>query len=994
MPFIRPLSIIFRVCVLLFVAVNLAGANSSLDLSASNGYAFTPDAPALDFAGSFTIDMRFRTNVAHTGCLLAKFHQNSGTASDDSYYINVKSDGGIEARIQTMTMLITLTAAGSVHDSQWHHVALVYDIDAEIAELYLDGELGDSAALSGTLRDNSESLRLGTLRTTSSLTDFFNGNIDELRLWNIARRGAQASCLKDVTLLIDTPGLISYYPFDEEAGSTSNDLVSPFENFSFISGAGFSSAEPAFLSRLSGPGACFCGELSGTFTQLDPALTLVGDTITVPEGDTLAIASNTLILDSTVARVNVLGRLSLTGTVADSTYVLGQYTSASDAEIHLLAPDTVIAELAFTRISGLTSRPLHAHSPIAIQHSAFTENSGGALLLNNVAAIDTCSFNGSDTVAVVIENGLADWNGCEFTANGGAMSLSGPCSVFVKQSNFYENVKSGGAGGAIDGLGNFNGTTGSYLALDNCQFTSNMSNNGGAIRLEDFNVMIHACQFTSNSANTGVGGLKVTATSGNLSRVHIDSTDFTGNIGEDGSAIGLTGVDAAVEFYLSDAVLSDNFGTGGTIAGWSVGQITGYSALIERCRFFDNNAESGSTSAISLVVPSSPAAIVLQALTIVANTASANAVYLNIPAVVRNCIITENSGTEQISGLAPSVVYCITTDTEYHGIGGNFAADPLFEDYLNRDLRLTAGSPAINRGDPNPFYNDADGTRADIGAIPADDFSPLIQSVLDIPADNGRHVMIQWLPSPGDDHRAGIASYQIFREVNLPLDENYELLADIPASQLPGYGRIVTTLADSNASGQPYFSYFVRANSSNPLAFWDTELDSGYSVDNLAPQAPALLAELVVDQVNLHWSAAPDSDLAYYELYRATETFNPDTVEAYISTADTFFVDNELLEDGYAYRIRAVDINGNYSDASNEQWVDVVPLDAPLNLTIQLVGPLLELRWIPVAEASRYHVYRADALDEPGELIGTTTDLFYFTSITVDQRFYWVVAER
>ena len=990
----RPLFNTIRVCCLLFVAAGLAFANSSLDLSASNGYAFTYDAPALDFEESFTIDIQFKTNLAHDGCLFAKFHQNSGTASDDSYYMSVRSDGGIEARIQTETQLVTLTVAGSVHDSEWHHAALVYDYDASVAELYLDSELGDAVSLSGQLRDTNESLRLGTLRTTSSLTDFFNGNIDELRLWNIARRGDQASCLKDVTLLIDTPGLVSYYPFDEEAGTTSNDLVSPFENFTFISGVGFSSVEPVFLSRLSGPGACFCGEISGHFNELDPAITLVGDTVVVLLGDTLEIASTSLVLDSTVTRVNVFGKLNITGTVVDSAYVLGQYRNASDAEIHLLAPDTIQAELRYTRVSGLSSRPLHINSPISISHSAFWESNGGALLLNSYALIDTSVFTGMDSVAVVVDSGFIEMQECEFTQNGGALSISAPCSVVVKQSIFNENVKSVERGGAIKGQGGFDGLSGSYLSLTDCEFTSNIADEGGALWLEDYFVEIRRCQFTGNSANSSAGAVRISSTSGRVSRAMIDSTDFIGNNGENGSAVGLVGVDAPVEFSLSNATFSSNFGMSGAVAGWSVTQLPEAEALIERCQFYDNNAESGSTAAIHLVVPYSPDPVVLQNLTIVGNTSSAAAVYLSVPSIVRNCVVTDNSSTAQIGGLSPSVVYCITTDEEYHGPGGSFDADPLFADYLNRDLRLTAGSPAINHGDPSLIYNDADGTRSDIGAIPAEDFSPVIQSVLDVPVDNGRHVMIQWLPSAGDDNRAGIESYQIFREVNLPLDENYELMAEIPASQLPGYGQIVTTLADSNASGQPYFSYFVRANSINPLAFWDTEIDSGYSVDNLAPEAPALLADFVIDQVELNWSAAADSDLSYYAVFREVELFDPDTVSPYITTSDTFFTDTDLIEDGYAYQVRAVDINGNHSDPSNEEWIDLTPLSAPLYFTVRVNGPLLELRWIPVAEANRYHVYRANSLSEAGELFGTTSDWFYFTPITEDYKIFWVVAER
>ncbi|HLP75319.1 MAG TPA: lamin tail domain-containing protein, partial [Candidatus Paceibacterota bacterium] len=51
---------------------------------------------------------------------------------------------------------------------------------------------------------------------------------------------------------------------------------------------------------------------------------------------------------------------------------------------------------------------------------------------------------------------------------------------------------------------------------------------------------------------------------------------------------------------------------------------------------------------------------------------------------------------------------------------GNVLADPLFTDAGNYDFSLTAGSPAINAGDPaHPL--DADGTRADMGAYYAYD---------------------------------------------------------------------------------------------------------------------------------------------------------------------------------------------------------------------------------------------------------------------------------
>ncbi len=53
------------------------------------------------------------------------------------------------------------------------------------------------------------------------------------------------------------------------------------------------------------------------------------------------------------------------------------------------------------------------------------------------------------------------------------------------------------------------------------------------------------------------------------------------------------------------------------------------------------------------------------------------------------------------------------------GTGGQHAieADPVFVDPGNGDFHLQASSPCIDTGDPDPMYNDPDGSRADIGCF-------------------------------------------------------------------------------------------------------------------------------------------------------------------------------------------------------------------------------------------------------------------------------------
>jgi hypothetical protein len=774
-------------------------------------------------------------------------------------------------------------------------VALVYDHAAGVAELYLDGQLGASQSLSGQLRDTDEAVRLGVLRSAGALTSFFTGKIDELRFWNVARRGQQASCLRRVTLLLDTPGLVSYYRFDEGSGTTAFDRVPPYENFGLISGASFVPTEPAFVSLLDGPGDCRCGTVSGVLTAGMPAVTLVGDTVTVPPADSLVLISHTLTVDSSVALVDVRGRLNARGTAADSSRILGQGSPAADAVIHLSGSDT--SRFSYTRVSGFAGLPLNVRCSLNIANSRFSGN-GGGLRLRGYSRIANVLFDHLGGYAVLADSGIVDVVSTTFSANAGGVSATAPAS----------------------------GTC----------------------------------------------------------RVRGDSLLFDAITGTNGAAVSLSGNAAnPVEAYIAHSTFAN------CVAGESVvllrrgRHVTGATALLEHCIFHDNTANT------LLVADTAYAgnSIELRGLTVVLNSSG---LLLDSPAALRNSIVVDN-GSDQISGSNPLVAYCLTSDTEFHGPGGSFFADPEFVDYFARDFRLTAGSPAINRGDPNALYNDADGTRADIGALTAGSFPPVWQSIVDVPHDNGRQLMIQWLPSAGDDNRHGIAEYRIYRQVNLAV-MNWELLATIPASQLDGYGQIVSTLADSNQSGVPYYVYFVRAQSVNPLAFWDTPLDSGYSIDNLAPGVPALLAEQQGDGALLTWPAVADTDVAYYAIYRADVEFDPDTMTAsFATTADTTYLDSTLNAGSAWYAVRAVDVNGNYSDASNVANVSFV-LAAPYGLTVIPFSGFAWLRWNAVPGATAYQLLGAETPGGPEQLLATTPETMYLVPMTAPRMFFWVIA--
>lgn len=96
--------------------------------------------------------------------------------------------------------------------SGWNHIAQTYDGSTQ--KLYLNGVLVASQTLSGEITANANDLLIG---------DMFNGTIDEVRLWDVARTEEEIRANMCKKLDGDESGLIGYWRLDEGTGTTAND---------------------------------------------------------------------------------------------------------------------------------------------------------------------------------------------------------------------------------------------------------------------------------------------------------------------------------------------------------------------------------------------------------------------------------------------------------------------------------------------------------------------------------------------------------------------------------------------------------------------------------------------------------------------------------------------------------------------------------------------------------------------------------------------------
>ena len=102
----------------------------------------------------------------------------------------------------------------------WHHVAFVYDGTNQ--KLYIDGVLDVTAATTGTVTHNNVGFNTGLVvgARYDQSTQYVDGLIDELRIWNVARNTTEIQTSMNTSLTGSESGLIAYYQFEDGTGSS------------------------------------------------------------------------------------------------------------------------------------------------------------------------------------------------------------------------------------------------------------------------------------------------------------------------------------------------------------------------------------------------------------------------------------------------------------------------------------------------------------------------------------------------------------------------------------------------------------------------------------------------------------------------------------------------------------------------------------------------------------------------------------------------------
>jgi hypothetical protein len=159
---------------------------------------------------SLTLEAWVKTTMSGVGRAISKWTSGAGTGY---YVLDGAYNSKAQIRIYDGTNSLLLPSNAIVNDGKWHHIVGIKD--GYNAYIYVDGALSNQASHSVGTINTTDVLEIGRYRSGPS--EFFNGLIDEVRIYNRALSAAE------IRYHYNRGGPVAHWKFDEGSGSTAYD---------------------------------------------------------------------------------------------------------------------------------------------------------------------------------------------------------------------------------------------------------------------------------------------------------------------------------------------------------------------------------------------------------------------------------------------------------------------------------------------------------------------------------------------------------------------------------------------------------------------------------------------------------------------------------------------------------------------------------------------------------------------------------------------------
>ena len=327
----------------------------------------------------------------------------------------------------------------------WQHWAVVSSVAGSYQRIYRNGVLETGDATAVAFAQTAAHLVLG-----GRAAEALKGELDEFRIWSVAR--SQAEIQANLTCRVPTPqtGLWAYWRFDEGTGTTVADLSGNNRHGTLVGGTVWNvstipTLQTTFTNVVTTLADSGAGSLRAAITNVNACD--CSSVITFAVNGTINLASSLPFIFSSAT---ILGpganNLTINGGGAYPIFGLGGGTT--------------------NRISGLRLA------------NAFSINAGAAVNNSGRTVLENCAISNSVTVQ----------------SFGGAVANFGSSSVLFATNCVFVNNRIRGGDGEHRGPGNNGGPGGGGAGM------------GGAIYTEGASLTLSGCAFVGNVAAGGNGG--------------------------------------------------------------------------------------------------------------------------------------------------------------------------------------------------------------------------------------------------------------------------------------------------------------------------------------------------------------------------------------------------------------------------------------------------------------------------------------------------------
>ncbi|MBQ0769757.1 MAG: T9SS type A sorting domain-containing protein [Bizionia sp.] len=186
--------------------VEIFNPATHLNFDGSNDYIELANESNFDFTTEMTIEFWMNSNYANP-------EQWDGliTKGDDSWRLHLNSSGTVNFACTGTTITTEDNSATVVTDGNWHHIAAT--LGNNTVRLYIDGVEESTSAAPEALNNSSFPVSIG--QNLQQGGRFYLGNIEDVRIWNIARTAEQINGSRNCELQGTETGLVAYYNFNQ-----------------------------------------------------------------------------------------------------------------------------------------------------------------------------------------------------------------------------------------------------------------------------------------------------------------------------------------------------------------------------------------------------------------------------------------------------------------------------------------------------------------------------------------------------------------------------------------------------------------------------------------------------------------------------------------------------------------------------------------------------------------------------------------------------------